>query len=201
MTKNEIKYIKNNIMKKLNLFFTALLFLCCQGMAKEYDFEVGGIYYNITDAKNKTVMVTYGGGYSDEYYSNGYTGNVVIPESVTYNGATYSVTSIGEDAFYNCYDLTGIVIPNSVTSIGEEAFRGCPWLRSVEIPNSVTSIGNYAFFECSGLTSIKVENGNSVYDSRENCNAIIETATNKLIVGCQNTIIPNSVTSIGDYAF
>ena len=165
-------------MKKLNLFFTALLFLCCQGMAKEYDFEVGGIYYNITDAKNKTVMVTYGGGYSDEYYSNGYTGNVVIPESATYNGATYSVTSIGE-----------------------EAFRGCPWLRSVEIPNSVTSIGNEAFLECSGLTSIKVENGNSVYDSRDNCNAIIETATNELIVGCQNTIIPNSVTSIGDYAF
>ncbi|MDY4184962.1 MAG: leucine-rich repeat domain-containing protein, partial [Sodaliphilus sp.] len=74
-------------------------------------------------------------------------------------------------------------------------------LTSVTIPNSVTSIGNEAFSRCRGLTSIKVESGNSVYDSRENCNAIIETATNTLISGCKNTIIPNSVTSIGNEAF
>ena len=74
-------------------------------------------------------------------------------------------------------------------------------MKSVTIGNSVTSIGNYAFRGCSGLTSIIVESGNSVYDSRENCNAIIETATNTLISGCKNTIIPNSVTKIGNHAF
>ena len=93
------------------------------------------------------------------------------------------------------------IIPNSVTSIGPGAFSGCRGLTSLTIGNSVTSIDGSAFDGCSGLTSIKVESGNSVYDSRKNCNAIIETATNTLISGCKNTIIPNSVTSISWYAF
>ena len=92
-------------------------------------------------------------------------------------------------------------IPNSVTSIGESAFIWCTSLTSVEIPNSVTSIGGSAFYGCTGLTTMVVSSGNSIYDSRNNCNAIIETATNTLISGCKNTVIPNSVTSIGDYAF
>ena len=112
-----------------------------------------------------------------------------------------SVTSIGEGAFCACSSLTSVTIPNSVTSIGDGAFCACSGLTSVTIPNSVTSIGYEAFDGCSGLTSVIVEKGNTVYDSRENCNAIIETAINTLIVGCQNTIIPNSVTSIGVYAF
>ena len=112
-----------------------------------------------------------------------------------------SVTSIGNFAFYKCSGLTSVTIPNSVTSIGNKAFCECSGLTSVTIPNSVTSIGDYAFLGCSGLTSIKVDSGNSVYDSRGNCNAIIKTATNTLISGCKNTIIPNSVTSIGDMAF
>ena len=187
-------------MKKLNLLFTALLFLCCVGTATAHDFFVSGIFYSITDATNKTVKVTYeGSSYYD--YSNEYTGNVVIPESVTYNGTTYSVTSIGSYAFRGCRGLTSITIPNSVTSIGGGAFIDCTGLTSIEIPNSVTSIGMYAFSGCTGLTRISVESGNTIYDSRNNCNAIIETATNKLMAGCQNTIIPNSVTSIGDWAF
>ena len=88
-----------------------------------------------------------------------------------------------------------------VTSIGDEAFRGRKTITSITIPNSVTSIGRDAFLGCSKLKSIVVESGNTIYDSRENCNAIIETATNTLITGCQNTIIPNSVTSIGKCAF
>ena len=117
---------------------------------------------------------------------------------ITFDGP---VTSIGKEAFRECESLASITIPNSVTSIGDGAFAWCYSLTSITIPNSVTSIGSWAFRYCTSLTSMTVENGNTVYDSRENCNAIIETATNTLIAGCQNTIIPNSVTSIGDRAF
>ena len=112
-----------------------------------------------------------------------------------------SVTCIGNDAFGDCFSLTSVTIPNSVTSIEDYAFYYCSSLTSITIPNSVTSIGLLAFAGCSSLASMVVESSNSTYDSRENCNAIIETATNTLIAGCQNTIIPNSITSIGDYAF
>ena len=112
-----------------------------------------------------------------------------------------SVTNIGNYAFSSCSSLTSVTIPNSVTSIGESAFYGCSSLTSVTIGNSVTSIGDEAFERCTSLTSIVVETGNTTYDSRDNCNAIIETATNTLVIGCKNTIIPNSVTSIGEGAF
>ena len=112
-----------------------------------------------------------------------------------------SITSIGDNAFSYCDNLTSMTIPNSITSIGNNAFIKDISLTSIEIPNSVTSIGYGTFSGCSSLTSIVVDSGNSKYDSRNGCNAIIETASNTLIAGCQNTIIPNSVTSIGNMAF
>ena len=199
-----------------------------------------------------------------------YSGNVSIPTVVTYNGTTYTVTSISENAFKECGYLTSVTIPNSVTSIGRMAFAYC-WslesvtlsenissiegytfydcnsLTSITIPNNVTYVGenafgycynlsavtfgnnvttidNYAFaycwslesvtipasvsyigystfVSCNSLNSIVVESGNTTYDSRNNCNAIIETASNTLITGCQSTIIPETVTTIGDEAF
>ena len=111
-----------------------------------------------------------------------------------------SVTSIGSSAFSDCISLTSITIPNSVTRMEWGAFYGCTGLTSITIPNSVTSIGG-AFIGCTGLASIIVESDNTTYDSRDNCNAIIETATNTLVQGCNTTIIPNSVTSIGEEAF
>ena len=112
-----------------------------------------------------------------------------------------SVTSIGNSAFYNCSGLTSINIPNSVTSIGSSAFSGCSSLTAITIPSGVTSIDVSSFYSCSSLTSIKVESDNQKYDSRNNCDAIIETSSNALIIGCKNTTIPNGVTSIGGSAF
>ncbi len=184
-------------MKKILKLSILLLALLLPATAAAHDFEVDGIYYNIN---GNEAEVTYRGEVSDQY-DNEYSGSVTIPETVTHNGTTYSVTTIDNDAFSNCSGLTSVTIPNSVTTIGGEAFEGCSGLTSIDIPNSVTEIGNLAFIYCSNLTSITVAEDNPEYDSRDNCNAIIETETNTLIAGCQNSSIPNSVTEIGYSAF
>ena len=107
-----------------------------------------------------------------------YTGMAIVPNCVEYEGIEYEVTKIGAEAFEDCCGLT-----------------------NVKIPESVTEIKNLAFNGCNGLTSIVVDSGNTIYDSRNGCNAIIETATNTLIVGCKSTVIPSSVTKVGDFAF
>ena len=141
--------------------------------------------------------------------------SIVIPDAVTtiksstFSGCTNltsvsipdAVTSIGNGAFYECRALTDITLPNAVTSIDDFAFQGCASLTSITIPNAVTTIGNRAFINCGSLTRIEVENDNPIYDSRDNCNAIIETASNTLIAGCKSTLIPNSVSAIKEYAF
>ena len=138
-----------------------------------------------------------GNSYSVAAKSSSITGEVIIPE--TYEGKP--VTSIANSGFADNSNLTSVIIPNSVTSIGDYAFNKCIGLTSIMIPNSVTSIGVNVFSNCSGLTSINVSSGNTKYDSRDNCNAIIETASNTLIQGCKTTIIPDSVISIGVSAF
>ena len=141
--------------------------------------------------------------------------NTTIPADVTSIGASAfydcssltsitipkGVTSIGADAFVRCSGLTSITIPDSVTSIGREAFWGCSGLTSITLPASVTSIADDAFGGCSSLISIKVDKENKYYDSRNNCNAIIATESNTLVIGCKNTTIPASVTGLGTYAF
>ncbi len=123
--------------------------------------------------------------------------------SLTYLSVPQSLTSIGSRAFYGCSSLESrsLYIPDSVTSIGSQAYENCLNLTSLEIPSSVTDIGVEAFGGCVGLASIIVDSSNPVFDSRENCNAIIRTDTNELVSGCKNTVIPNSVTKIGACAF
>ena len=157
---------------QLRAILAVVIMLIATLPALAYDFEVNGIYYNVLDETAKTVEVTSG--------DNVYSGSITIPPSVTHNAVSYSVTSI---------------------NFSYQAFFGCTGLTSITIPNSVTEIGEMAFYGWSGLTSIIVANGNSKYDSRDNCNAIIETETNSLIVGCKNTTIPNSVTEMGKGAF
>ena len=111
------------------------------------------------------------------------------------------VTSISDYTFSGCGALTIINIPANVTYIGEGAFQNCQGLSSINIPSKVEHIGNNAFYGCDGLTSILVENENTKYDSRENCNALIETADNTIVLGCRNTVIPNTVTTIAENAF
>ena len=163
--------------------------------AHAHDFEAQNndgvtIYYNNTSSTDKTCEVTYRGTYSDSY-SDEYTGSITIPETVTYNGTTYSVTSIGSSAFANCSGLTSVTIGNSVASIGNYAFTGCRGLTSVTIGNSVASIGNNAFYGCSSLTSVTIPDSVTSIGNRafENC------------IGLTSVIIPDGVTSIGYCAF
>ncbi|MBR6292083.1 MAG: leucine-rich repeat protein [Bacteroidales bacterium] len=121
--------------------------------------------------------------------------------SLTTVNFSENITSMDYAAFNECTGLTTLTLPASLTTIGQGVFHSCSGLTSLVIPSSVTSIGRNAFYGCSGLTSITVENGNTEYDSRGGCNAIIETRTNTLVVGCKNTVIPNTVTSIGDNAY
>ena len=139
--------MKNYFLKHL----LATLLLLCATAASAYDFEVDGIYYTFLSKEDKTVEVT-----RPSYSRNEYYGSIVIPESVTFDGVTYSVTSIGNSAFSDCTGLTSIEIPNSITSIGNSAFSGCSGLTSIEIPEGVTTINSNTFFNCTALTSITI---------------------------------------------
>ena len=141
-------------MKKLFTLFLALV--ASVGMIYASNISVGGIWYDF-DSSSKTARVTYRGSSYDSY-SNDYTGDIVIPASVTYKSVSYSVTSIGTYAFEGCSSLTSITIPNSVTSIGGWAFSDCSSLASITIPNSVTSIGKCAFIMCTMLTNVTIPN-------------------------------------------
>ena len=190
-------------MKQFKLTFLLTVLMSMVGLRViAYDAVVDGIYYNFSGTE---ATVTHG--------DVKYTGNVVIPSSVTYD-KTYNVTSIGYEAFFGCTDLTSIDISNGVTTIVSRAFVGCTGLTSITIGNNVTSIGSKAFWCCTGLTSITI--GNSVTSIGEmafdNCSGLtsvtignsVESIGNSAFADCTDLTsitIPSSVTSIGGAAF
>ena len=190
-------------------------------IVKAYDVMVDGVYYNITPTI-RTAIVTNGKG-NIHNGSDIYTGTIKIPETIVSNGNTYKVVGIGKEAFF-CSKISSIILPNSISSIGDRAFYGCTDLKTMDIPANVTSIGIYAFCDCAnirdlfipqnviyigdgafcgcnGLKSICVAKTNPKYDSRDNCNAVVETNTNTIIAGCKNTTISNTIKIIGIQAF
>ena len=202
-------------MKQLLLIILALLPMLASADA----VEIGGIYYNLISEGNAAEVTE---------SPNKYTGSVVIPKTVTYNETVYSVVSIGEGAFWECFSLTSVTIPNSVTSIRDGAFGRCLALTSITIPNSVTSIGEYAFYMCNKLLSVHITdlsswcniafsgysanplfyahhlylNGNEVKDLA--IPGDVTSISSYAFCGCSGLVsvtIPNSVTSIGMYAF
>ncbi|MCQ2324973.1 MAG: leucine-rich repeat domain-containing protein [Paludibacteraceae bacterium] len=203
-------------MKKL---FTFLFALTCAATLFAYDCKIDGICYNLNTTDSTAEVIGMG-----SYY-----GSIIIPSMITHNSQTFSVTSIGNYAFYECSRLTSVSIPNSVTSIGREAFRGCCDITSITIPNSVTTIGSGAFALCNGLTSITIGNsvktiGTSAFYScaglrKTNYTGTIDqwckikfnsSASNPIYysrhflindIKIIDLVIPEGVDTIGDYAF
>ena len=197
-----------------SIIAVAIMLLSLQAMAYDFSYTHQGktLYYEILAGSTNTLAVTY---YSATPASNNHvSGDVVIPSSVEHNNVTYSVTSIGNLAFYGCSGLTSVTIPNSVTSIRDGAFRVCSGLTSVSIPNSVTFIGAWAFYGCSGLPSVTIPNsvnaigdlafyGCSVLTSVSIPNSVTLIGNNAFSAcnGLTSVSIPNSVTTIGESAF
>ena len=179
---------------KHRVFLAAVLLtaLAFSQSAKAYDFSAVApsgqtLYYNIVGGNAQVTSQNS----RSPYYSTYPTGALTIPDSVTYNGTTYSVTTIGNFAFNNCSGLTSVTIGGSVTTIGNYAFERCSGLTSVTIGGSVTTIGNYAFDNCSGLTSVTIGDSVTTIGAR----AFLDCS------GLTSVTIGGSVTTIGDYAF
>ncbi len=207
-------------MKKLTLL---LALLCAVVTVNAYDFQVDGLCYKFETGTN--VKVTPG-----ENYAATLNGELNIPGNVTYNGTTYNVNAIDDHTFEGCTGITSVNLPDGIKFIHNNAFTHCENMTSIHLPSnlkmiqfgafsyctSLTSIAIPAlvdyiggigqsgedgpFFRCDNLETIVVDNENPNFDSRDNCNAIVETASNKLIFGCKGTIIPESVI-IGKNAF
>lgn len=154
--------------------------------------------FKVISASNKTCMV--GTGSYDNPPSaidKNTIGVITIPSSIR----GYKVTEISAHAFNSCKNVTDFIIPSTIEQIGDESFGHCESITEINIPKSVIYINNFAFHSCFNLGSITVDTDNPRYDSRNNCNAIISTSQNHLIIGCQNTLIPNTVQSIGKSSF
>ena len=205
-------------MKKLYILLLLLAISAIGAIAQDFTFTYGDFNFTIND-DNKTVSLT---GHVDGFSA---TGPISIPSMAYYDGVGYDVTIIGQQAFYYCEGLTGqLVIPNTVKEIKPMAFFRCTGFTGLTLSNALTDLDNdvfnycgftgtinipkhlkhidvTTFYCCNGIEGFVVDPENNVYDSRNNCNAIISTADNALIIGCKNSTIPNTVVSIAEGAF
>ena len=163
-------------------------------------FCENGIFYNVTSHAARTVEVTFKGNSHDEYQYEYNAGEITIPPTVTNNGREFKVTAIAGKTFMNPY-ISNVKIPCGVTTLADSALYGCLLNDTVRIPKSVTSIGEVAIYPMCYIKGYVVEGENPVYDSRNGCNALIETATNTLVAGCANTVIPAGITAVAANAF
>ena len=205
-----------------------MAFLTSCSNPKNYDFSAiseGGntIFYKIVGNEVHIVPELQDFSKNCTWYNNPPLGVLIVPDTVSYGGQTYDVKEIeelafsgckissiklpttlkkiGPFAFANCQNITNIDIPDNVLEIGYDAFNCCSSLKSIKIGSSLEIIGVLAFQSCKSIEKIIVNDNNSVFDSRENCNCIIRTLDNTLILGCKNSSIPFSVENIGKDAF
>ncbi len=189
-------------MKKILILVCAILF--SSTLFAQY-FQQNGMSYRVISGSSNVETT----GVSDKSISH-----FEIPETVSYNGNTYTITTIGAGSFQNCANLTSVTLPNSITTIEDAAFLSCSSLQNITLPSNITSIGNFAFLNCNSLTSITLPNsitsiGNNAF---QNCTSLtsitlpnnITSIGNNTFYGCTaltSITLPNSITSIGNYTF
>ena len=196
-------------MKKTFLLFVLAALLPMGANAylyyKNYDAYVDGIYYKLSGDEAKVT-------YEEDYVIPCYSGSVVIPSTITYEGQTYRVTAIDQEAFYHCTDLTSVTFGDNVTSIGWRAFSGCTGLTSITIPENVTYTGGEAFYECEGLQAVTICNGEIAEEAFSYCFGLtsltlgdgVTCIGNSAFLSCLNLpslTIPSNVTRIEGSAF
>ena len=203
--------IKQQAMRVKQLL-TCLLILWGSIAAHAYDFDLNGVYYNITDAENKTVEVTFvetGEGNADFYH-----GDVTIPGRVSNDNVTYTVTAIGDDAFHYCSSLTSVTVGSNVTRIGSRAFMKCTNLQSITLPDGLQHIGYSAFDDCYALANLDIPStvteieGSAFSDCRSFTSLVLPEGITTIgeyfmdnCAGIKEFSIPKSVTTIASNAF
>ena len=166
-------------MKHLFKVLVGIILLLPTCKVKGQPREIGGIYYDLYSNTNQATVAN--PWTSSPYNQKPYSGVITIPSTVEYNDNVYTVTVIGMDAIAYNNNVTAVSIPGTITQIKQRAFKRCEKLTSMYIPKSVTHIAGEeegAFRGCLGLRNMEVDPENSAYDSRDNCNAIVETESN-----------------------
>ncbi len=185
------------MLKRVSIFYFAVLLSVLCVKAEDSTFVASGILYNIVNMDSVNIIARKDG-YPPETFKDSV---LYVPASVRHEGKLYHVRCVGEAAFANSTGIKHVVIDNGIEEIQNYAFALCANMESIRIPASVKDIGDDIFQFCISLEFISVDDNNETFDSREGCNAIMHTESNRLLYGCNSTQIPTSVEDIGGGAF